>query len=261
MDSLASASFYGQDLGALELGGARVLERFYARSSSPRHAHPHASFCWVVAGSFEHHHGDSRFACEPGSLLFYPADEEHREVFAAPGARCLILEVEGGWLAARQAALPGAPRLGGRDGLSLLARRVYAEYRRGDAVAPLAVEGILLELLAALQRAPRSPAPDRLRRAEEFVRAHFREAIGLSAVAAAAGLRPTHLATAFRRRHGRSVGELVRELRVEWVAAELARSRRPLAELALEAGFADQSHLTRVFRQQLGTTPGRFRSA
>jgi AraC-like DNA-binding protein len=237
-----------------------MLERGYTESSSPQHPQRHASFCWVVAGSFEQRHGGSSFACDPGSLLFYPANVEHREVFVRPGARCLIFELEEAWLAARQVALPAAPRVGGRDALSLLARRAYAEYQRGDAVTALAVEGILLELLAALRRAPEGAAPDRLRRADEFVRAHFRETIGLSAVSAAAGLRPTHLATAFRRRYGRSVGELVRELRVEWVAMELLRSRRPLAELALEAGFADQSHLTRVFRRLTGTTPGRFRS-
>lgn len=260
MRLLARGSFYGQRLSALDLGGARVVERSYARGSSPRHAHRHPTFCWVVAGSFEQRRDGCSYTCEPGSLLYYPGHAAHREVFARPGTRCLIVELEEPWLVAHHVALPAAPRLGGRDALSLLARRAYAEYRFGDEVTPLAVEGILLELLAGLQRASRPQAPDGLRRAEEFVRAHYRESIGLSAVAAAAGLRPTHLATAFRRRYGHSIGELVRELRVEWVALALSRGRRPLAELALEAGFADQSHLTRTFRRLLGTTPGRFRA-
>jgi AraC family transcriptional regulator len=258
MRLLESGSFYGRRLGSLDLSGARLYERSYGRGASPPHAHLHASFCWVIAGTFEQRRRDHVFSCGPGSLLFYPAHAEHREVFGTGGVRCFIVELEAPWLAARGATLPAAPRIGSRDTLCLLARRAHAEYRLRDAVTPLALEGILLELLAAVARDERSP-PDRLRRAEEFVRAHFREPIGLAQAAAAAGLSPTALATGFRRRFGRSVGERIRELRVEWVAAQLARAGRPLAELALEAGFADQSHLTRVFRRLLGTTPGRFR--
>ena len=258
MRVLAPGLFYGQSLGAVDLGDARVLHRSYAEGSSPRHAHRCATLCWVISGSFEHRNGGSRFPCEPGSLLFYPAQEEHHEIFAGIGARCLILELESSWLDRHHARLPDAPRLGGYDAHSLLVRRIYAEYRLRDTVTPLAMEGMLLELVAIFQRAPQCSGESRLRRAEEFMRGHYRESIGLSEVAAAAGLRPTTLARAFRRRSGRSIGQFIRELRIEWVAAELVRSRRPLAELALEAGFADQSHLTRVFRHLLGTTPGRF---
>ena len=43
-------------------------------------------------------------------------------------------------------------------------------------------------------------------------------------------------------------------------SAQIAGGDRPLAEIAAEAGFADQSHFTRLFRRYLGTTPGRFRA-
>jgi AraC family transcriptional regulator len=41
----------------------------------------------------------------------------------------------------------------------------------------------------------------------------------------------------------------------------MPRTRQPLASIALEAGFTDQFHLTRVFRRETGMTPGRFRAA
>jgi AraC family transcriptional regulator len=49
-------------------------------------------------------------------------------------------------------------------------------------------------------------------------------------------------------------------LRVEWAAAEILSGHRSLAEIAAEAGFADQSHFTRVFRRQVGVTPGEYRA-
>jgi len=48
-------------------------------------------------------------------------------------------------------------------------------------------------------------------------------------------------------------------LRLEWAAEELARDDARLADVALRAGFADQSHFTRLFRRHTGVTPGHYR--
>jgi AraC-like DNA-binding protein len=55
------------------------------------------------------------------------------------------------------------------------------------------------------------------------------------------------------------LGSYVRRLRLEWVAAELLGSEDSLASLALAAGFADQSHLTRAFKRHTGLTPLAYR--
>jgi AraC family transcriptional regulator len=59
---------------------------------------------------------------------------------------------------------------------------------------------------------------------------------------------------------GVSVGDYVRRLRLEWAANELATSELPLADVAIGAGFVDQSHFTRAFKRHTGVTPGRFRA-
>jgi AraC family transcriptional regulator len=51
----------------------------------------------------------------------------------------------------------------------------------------------------------------------------------------------------------------VRALRVDFACRELARRDQPLAEIALAAGFADQSHLARCLRKRTGMTPAAFR--
>jgi AraC family transcriptional regulator len=149
-------------------------------------------------------------------------------------------------------------------GFNWLAWRLAAELHASDAAAPLAAEGFALEILAATAR---EAAPDRaggrpprwLASAEEFLRARLAEPVGLSTVADAVGVNPSHLARAFRARHGISVGAFGRRLRLDWAAAEIARDDRPIAEIATEAGFADQSHFTRLFRRHVGMTPARFR--
>jgi AraC family transcriptional regulator len=49
--------------------------------------------------------------------------------------------------------------------------------------------------------------------------------------------------------------------RVERAKALMSRTDQPLALVAQEVGFADQSHLTSVFRREIGVTPGYFRAA
>jgi AraC-like DNA-binding protein len=68
-----------------------------------------------------------------------------------------------------------------------------------------------------------------------------------------------HLARAFRKRYGQSIGSFLLERRLDWAARELEDTERPLVEIALASGFADQSHFTRRFRQRHGVTPGQYR--
>jgi transcriptional regulator GlxA family with amidase domain len=56
-----------------------------------------------------------------------------------------------------------------------------------------------------------------------------------------------------------TLGSYVRGLRLDWVAASLLGSEEGLASLALAAGFADQSHLTRAFKRHTGLTPQAYR--
>jgi AraC family transcriptional regulator len=191
-----------------------------------------------------------------------PVGATHGALFGSDGARILIVKP-------RSASEPVAgcfdrvAELRGRE-LTWLAWRLAGELRASDAAAPLAAEGFALELLAATTREARperSPGrpPAWLRSAEELLRARLADRIGLGELAEAVGVHPTYLARAFRVHYGLSVGEYGRRLRLAWAAAELARGEKPLVEIAASAGFADQSHFTRVFRRHVGTTPARYR--
>src|SRR5262249_40350364 len=137
-----------------------------------------------------------------------------------------------------------------------LARCLYREFRQSDPFAPLAVEGLMLELIAGLARrrdhaAGRRP-PVWLARVRELLRARFGAPPGLGEMAREVGVHAVHLARTFRAHYGCSTGEYVRQLRVEFACQRLAKSAAPLVEIALAAGFFDQSHFTRVFKQFTG---------
>ena len=66
------------------------------------------------------------------------------------------------------------------------------------------------------------------------------------------------VAQAFRRRYGCTIGEYLRECRVARAASAL-RGRQPISSNAHDSGFADHSHLSRVFRRVVGCTPAEYR--
>lgn len=102
------------------------------------------------------------------------------------------------------------------------------------------------------------PEPRAVSRAREFLAARFHADPSLADVAQAAHLSPFHLLRVFARATGQTPHEFLIQKRID-AARNLLASDLSLARIAAECGFADQSHMTRLFRRQHGITPGRYR--
>jgi len=106
--------------------------------------------------------------------------------------------------------------------------------------------------------APREPArlsPQQLDRVVEHIDAHVAADLSLARLAQVAGISASHLKTVFKRSTGMPVHQFVVQRRVERAASLLRRGDMPASEVALEAGFAHQSHMARCMRRLLGVTP------
>lgn len=117
-------------------------------------------------------------------------------------------------------------------------------------------EGLILVGLGRLTRISELAAnrPAWLDAALELVR----DQQPLAVIAARVGRHPSHVAREFHRHEGVTVGEYARRCRLE-IAAGALQQGKPISEVALEAGFCDQSHFTNTFRRVFGTTPGEHR--
>lgn len=216
----------------------------------------------VIDGALVKSFSKRTIELEAAGAVTMPVGATHGARFGSDGARIVIVTP-------RHASDPVADcldrllELRGRE-LTWLAWRLAGELRASDTAAPLAAEGLALELLAATTRETvpqrsRVRPPAWLRAAEELLRARLGEPPGLGELADEIGVHPAYLARSFRAHYGLSVGEYGRRLRLASAARELSRGDRSLAEIAAEAGFADQSHFTRVFKAHVGTTPARYR--
>jgi len=98
-------------------------------------------------------------------------------------------------------------------------------------------------------------SPRQLQRLTEYVDAHLDEDLSLAALARVAETSASYLKTLFKRSTGLSVHEYVVRRRVDRAKALLVRGGLPASQVALEAGFAHQSHMARCMRRVLGIIP------
>lgn len=254
---------------ALDVDGFRITDAWFPPGQVlPPHVHEWTVFAVMLEGSFQDVFGSRSYDCPPSTVFTEPAGETHANRIEAAGARVLVVQPDHD----REELLRPLDRLleeinnFRHGGIELLARRVARELVTGDAAAPLAVEALVLEMLASAARTGAGPEngtdpPPWLERAREFVHEYFRDAPRIADVAEAVGIHPVHLAAVFRRHYRVPLGTYVRRLRLEWSARRIVEGERPLASIALEAGFSDQSHFTRAFRRHVGLTPGEYREA
>lgn len=172
------------------------------------------------------------------------------------------------------------------DGLELCDDRIFARdlelrrmmenyvFRALDAVAPPSL--LEIEARATLlgvhllhhhsnradsgQSATGSLSPRRLATVFDYVEAHLAENVSLAELANAVNLSRHHFCTSFRRSTGMTPHRYVIARRIERAKLLLA-GPAPLAQIALDCGFASQQHFTTALRLTLGTTPGALRAS
>ena len=100
-----------------------------------------------------------------------------------------------------------------------------------------------------------------VRKALEYLQETYTQEFSLERVSAAAQLSKYHLERVFKKATGLRLHNYVVMLRVERAKEILAGTSRPIADIALELGFADQSHFSNVFKQIIGLSPRSYRMA
>lgn len=231
-----------------------------------RHYHANTNIGLALRGTFVETIGARPVSISPGSLTFLPAGEIHTDRYDREETHCLIIEVKPQrlYMIRETSNILDSVAHFRNEAVLPLTRRVEREWRFKDAASPLAIESLLMELLALAVRnfsGGQNAASPGLRDARDFIHSQFTCNISLSEIASAARMHPSHLAKMFRRYYHSTVGEYVRRLRLDYASEELSRSNKALSEIALAAGFYDQSHFTHAFKLHFGLTPSAYRVA
>ncbi|NJK81684.1 MAG: AraC family transcriptional regulator [Chloroflexaceae bacterium] len=100
--------------------------------------------------------------------------------------------------------------------------------------------------------------PTSIQRVRQFLEQHYAENITLEHLATVANLSPFHLLRVFRNSVGMSPHVYLTDIRIRQARA-LLKQHVPIADVAAQTGFVDQSHLHRHFKRIVGVTPGNYR--
>lgn len=238
-----------------------------------RHAHETFSIGAITRGESTYINREVHLrVCEGTVVLMNPGDVHACNPIDGLPWSYLMLYVDTAWLGDLQrtlgmSALPGFQPLSSIMSLDRALYQgvveLYGVLVDGSLSAPTkqdAATAFFSHLLRMLGAAPppQSEAHDKLRRAAAFIQAHCTQALKIEDICAAAELSPSYLIRAFKKLYGMTPHAFLLNQRVQ-LARQLLKRGEPLAEVALAAGFADQAHFQRAFKQLLAATPGQYR--
>jgi AraC-like DNA-binding protein len=228
----------------------------------PLHAHANAFFSMLISGHYREWFGHEHWDARPLGMVLRPAQAEHRDEIGPDGALFLCVDIAPPyWDALLNAGARLQRRAFDDRPMSNVALRLLTELcdKRGGwrSVAESLVNELVAEYVPNSRRVQQRE-PRWLRRA--IAKLHDDAANeSLGSIAVDLDLHPVHVSRMFKRHMGVSVSQYLRELRLQRAARGLLESREPLAAIAQDHGFADQSHMTREFSRSISWSPAKLR--
>ena len=257
--------------------GITLMRASFADHAFERHSHDGFALGTTT-------YGIQRFRCKgrhhdslPGDFVLFNPDEDHDgSAGSADGFRYAIwylpetfvrscVDEDDGraanpYFAAPHVRDPAAAATFGRITRDLLAQP--SEALRAESALRLFLGGMLArhgERPHAGARLALHAGDARLARVRDHIRAHFAHDLTLAELAATAGLSRAHLARAFTAAYRTPPHVYLNAVRIGHAQA-LMRRGLPLATVATDCGFADQSHFTRRFKGAVGVAPAQWRA-
>ena len=235
--------------------------RFTKPTVVPRHRHANPHFMLVLGGGFETDVADAEHHLSPGEAIFHEAGLMHRGRILTDGGRALVVELT------RRQELPAHSRglecYSRHTRIPSLLAQIYRESRIQDQAQRLAIEGLLLLVLAALLREAEpaaAGAPQWIDRAAELLRDSACESHTMDELSRELGVDQKEISACFRKYLQCTPSEYQRTQRLEIARKYLADSNFSIARVASETGFCDQAYFCHEFKRTMNCTPSEYRS-
>ncbi len=233
----------------------------------PLHTHDNASFGVVLSGSYVSSADGAGPVCSGPTLIFNPAGTTHRDSFMLANGHFLAVSISDDSLrvAMDWAALPSAATaFASGDGVTAALRFVQLCTAPGIA-SYSTMEAMCWELLSTVSGVNLWPDEDRpstpswIGRARELLHDRCSDSLQMTEMAQQLGVHPVYFARAFRQVFRCTPGEYRMRCRLRDAMALMRNAGTPLSDIALNAGFFDQSHFSTSFRKHFGMPPQAYR--
>lgn len=243
-----------------------------------RHSHPTFSIGTITGGRSTYWNQGQQWQIAAGAIVLMNPDEVHacNPLDDQPWSYSMFY-LDPGWLARRQLGDEHADAADFRPVTTHLSidETLFSDLNllfdtlttpdcpllQAETCAIEVFDGLWQRLGNGGHTSARRMVPDlhhpRLQTAADYIDAHCTDALRLDDICAACGLSPSYLIRAFKTRYGMTPHAWMTDRRIRYAQRELKRGR-PIAEVALAAGFADQAHFQRQFKRRVAATPGQY---
>lgn len=254
----SSAVFHGIEIALHSYSGARALRVVHPGAQRiDEHRHDRAYIGIHAAGRYRECYDGGELVMSGPCAVLHPPGRPHADDVADAGLETITIEFDPAWLRLqgcsaafdRSVAWSGGPAAMSAGRLAGVLRNPNAR----EADLGMATVRFLNEAFAVPAVAP----PSWLGKVQKALES--RRPPPTRQLARDLDLHPAWLARAYRHFSGEGIADTIRRHRVEDASRLLRWTNAPLADVALEAGFCDQSHMNRCFAVVLGRTPSRVR--
>jgi len=259
---------------AADIGPVELLKATYITHSFSKHVHDGFAIGIIERGAEGFYYRGANHVAPAGSIVLINPDEVHTGHAAdETGWSYRMLYPEADLLeqaaqeafGRRRSGVPYFPEAVVEDQyLTQLIRTLHATLERSDSALERQSRFLttLIELIRrhaedrpAFSRT--AAAPQAVAQARAYLESCYPGNVSLQQLVEITGLSPFHLTRVFHQKVGLPPHAYLNQVRVR-EAKKLLLAGRPIAEVAVETGFADQSHLTRRFKRIVGVTPGQY---
>ena len=251
----------------------------------PLHRHTHYELIYILHGTGTHHLNEQRYPYQADDIFLCSPRDAHRFAITERTRFCLLKLNLSFLLAANdtfalvqplfeadEVPAPFAFDAATRAYLRSQVEFCLREFAQRQFMYAHTIHASVLSMLVLLARArrqqqasasPAAAAADSLAPAIiHYLHVHLRApaALAVGAIAAHFHLSPGYVGQYFRRHTGQTLKAFIQKSRIRAIQLQLEFSDKTVSQLAFEYGYADESHLTKVFRAQLAQTPTLYRA-
>jgi AraC family transcriptional regulator len=262
MQQLGNGKFFGRTNELFQLECCTITNTEYTIEKVDWHYHENAYFTFILEGKLLEYSKKDVYHCTTGSLLFHNWQDPHYNIKPPGYTRGFQLELKNNWFQENDISslMPEGSSYIAHPDTKILFHHIFRETKLMSADSELSIQQLLLQMFSGMPGAsPVHRNPGWVSKLRDLLHDQYADKLSLKQLASATGIHPVHLCRDFSKYFHCSLGDYTRKLRIERALNLMRQPGRSLTDIALECGFADQSHFLRSFKMINHIKPSKFR--
>lgn len=263
MNTLHNGEYFGHTNDIVNFDGLIITDTEYTHPYVDWHYHENAYFTFLLQGNMLEGNKKETYECSAGTLLYHHWEDPHYNIKPDVFTRGFHIEISQSWFDrfdVRKNEVEGSFNIQDPT-LKLLVYKIFKENQARDHTFELSIHQLLLNLFSqfVIRKDKIEKKPAWVGQINEILHECFTEKLSLTELSSMLNIHPIHLSRDFQKYFHCNLGEYLRKLKLN-KSLELLSQQTSLTDIAMESGFADQSHFIRCFKENIGITPLKYRN-